>query len=124
MGVPPIRNRIIPATESVKKTKNGGFQESPEHPIRAGLSSRKEFERSIIRECTNAGLKAARDRGRLGGRPSVRSANDLTAARTLLQNPEITVEAVARRLGVAASTLYHHLPGGREAVLSEVRKLR
>jgi DNA invertase Pin-like site-specific DNA recombinase len=32
-----------------------------------------EFEREVIRERTNAGLQAARARGRLGGRPSVES---------------------------------------------------
>jgi len=74
-----------------------------------------EFERSIIRERTTAGLKAARDRGRLGGRPPALSAADLAAARAMLSDPEITVEAVAKRLGVAPSTLYRHLPGGRSA---------
>jgi DNA invertase Pin-like site-specific DNA recombinase len=72
-----------------------------------------EFERSIIRERTNAGLKAARDRGRLGGRPPALSEKDIAAARAMLSNPNITVEEVARRLGVAASTLYRHMPGGR-----------
>jgi len=78
-----------------------------------------EFERSIIRERTKAGLKAARDRGRLGGRPPALSAEDLAAARAMLSDPEITVEAVAKRLGVAPSTLYRHLPGGRGAVKDE-----
>jgi len=75
-----------------------------------------EFERSIIRERTNAGLKAARDRGRLGGRPPALSADDLAAARAMLRDPEITVEQVAKRLGVAPSTLYRHIPGGRGAL--------
>ena len=75
-----------------------------------------EFERSIIRERTTAGLKAARDRGRLGGRPPALSDNDLTAARALLRDPEITVEQVAKRMGVAPSTLYRHLPGGRGSI--------
>ncbi len=75
-----------------------------------------EFERSIIRERTKAGLASARARGRLGGRPPALSPEDLAAARALLSDPEITVDAVARRLGVAPSTLYRHLPGGRSAV--------
>jgi len=78
-----------------------------------------EFERSIIRERTSAGLKAARDRGRLGGRPPALSAEDLSAARAMLRDPEITVEAVAKRMGVAASTLYRHLPGGRSSLSAE-----
>jgi DNA invertase Pin-like site-specific DNA recombinase len=72
-----------------------------------------EFERSIIRERTLAGLKAARERGRLGGRPRSLTDDDLSAAKALLGDPDITVEQVAERLGVAASTLYRYLPGGR-----------
>lgn len=72
-----------------------------------------EFERSVIRERTRAGLKAARDRGRKGGRPPALSAADLAAAKALLRDPEITVEDVAKRLKVSPATLYRHLPGGR-----------
>ena len=72
-----------------------------------------EFERSIIRERTKAGLDAARARGRTGGRPPALIADDLNAARALLSDPNITVVEVANRLGVSPSTLYRHLPGGR-----------
>jgi AcrR family transcriptional regulator len=44
-------------------------------------------------------------------------AKDLAAAKALLQDPEITVLEVARRLGVAPSTLYRHLPRARTAAL-------
>ena len=43
-----------------------------------------EFERSIIRERTRAGLDAARARGRTGGRPPALKAKDLAAAKALL----------------------------------------
>ena len=76
-----------------------------------------EFEREVIRERTRAGLQAARDRGRTGGRPRSLGEKELEKARTLLRNPDITVEEVARTLGVGAATLYRHLPGGRGAVL-------
>ena len=75
-----------------------------------------ELERSIIRERTNAGLQAARERGRTGGRPPALSENDIQEARALLRDPEITVAQVAKRLGVVASTLYRHFLGGRGAV--------
>lgn len=78
-----------------------------------------EFERSLIRERTNAGLEAARARGRVSGRPPALDDEDLVAAKTMLRNPAITVEEVARRLNVAPSTLYRHLPGGRSAVDGE-----
>lgn len=72
-----------------------------------------EFERSVIRERTRAGLKAARERGRKGGRPPALSASDLAAAKAMLRDPEITVAEVAARLKVSPATLYRHLPGGR-----------
>jgi DNA invertase Pin-like site-specific DNA recombinase len=75
-----------------------------------------EFERSIGRERTRAALEASRARGRKGGRPPSMSADDVAHAKALLADPEITVEAVAKRLNVAASTLYRHLPGGRSTV--------
>ena len=94
-------------TEALDTTSAGG---KLVFHIFGGLA---EFERSIIRERTQAGLAAARARGRLGGRPPALGAADLQQARALLQDPEITVAQVAKRLGVAASTLYRHLPGGR-----------
>jgi len=33
-----------------------------------------------------------------------------------LRDPEITVEQVAKRLGVVSSTLYRYLPGGRSGL--------
>jgi DNA invertase Pin-like site-specific DNA recombinase len=77
-----------------------------------------EFERSIIRERTRAGLDAARARGQSGGRPRSLSEKDLAAARALLGDPAITFDEVARRLKVAPATLYRHLPGGRAAITS------
>ena len=76
-----------------------------------------EFERGVIRERTLAGLQAARARGRTGGRPPALKAKDLAVAKAMLQDPGITVPEVARRLGVAASTLYRHLPRARTAAL-------
>lgn len=75
-----------------------------------------EFERGVVRERTRAGLDAARARGRTGGRPASLTPADLTAARALLRDPQITVAQAAKRLGVASSTLYRHLPGGRGAL--------
>lgn len=76
-----------------------------------------EFERSVIRERTRAGLKAARDRGRKGGRPPALCAADLAAAKALLRDPAITVDEVATRLKVSPATLYRHLPGGRGGIV-------
>jgi DNA invertase Pin-like site-specific DNA recombinase len=72
-----------------------------------------EFERSIIRERTRAGLDAARARGRTGGRPRKLTEGDLKAARAMLMDSSITVEEVARQLRVSPATLYRHLPAAR-----------
>ena len=80
------------------------------------FASLAEFERSIIRERTIAGLAAARARDRRGGRPRLLSSRDIAAARAMLADPAIPVGEIAERLKVAPSTLYRHVPGGRSGV--------
>ena len=75
-----------------------------------------EFERGLIRERTNAGLAAARARGKTGGRPSSLKEAKLLIAKALLRDPKITVEDVAKQLGISPSTLYRHFPGGRSGI--------
>jgi len=75
-----------------------------------------EFERAVIRERSSAGLKAARDQGRVGGRPPAMTKDDIAAARALLADPSITTRQVAKRIGVSVSTLYKHLPAARATV--------
>ncbi|HHC4015662.1 TPA: recombinase family protein [Klebsiella pneumoniae] len=68
-----------------------------------------EFERSLIRERTQAGLAAARARGRSGGRKSKIGEKDIREIKALLKSPEIKVADVARRYGVSRTTLYKHV---------------
>ena len=75
-----------------------------------------EFERAVIRERTSAGLQAARERGKQGGRPPTLGPKDLAAAKALLADPEIRVEDVASRLKVSPATLYRYFPGGRSGL--------
>ena len=65
-----------------------------------------EFERNLIRERTVAGLKAARARGRKGGRPAKLSPKEIKTIRALLKTADIPVAEIAARFGVARSTLY------------------
>ncbi len=65
-----------------------------------------EFERNLIRERTVAGLKAARARGRNGGRPSKLSPKEIRTIRALLKTADIPVSEIAARFNVARSTLY------------------
>lgn len=79
------------------------------------FSALAEFERSLIRERTQAGLAAAKRAGRTGGRPPKLTADDIKAAKTMLTNPDIGVTQIAHRLGVSAATLYRHIPAARAA---------
>src|SRR5277367_1578152 len=74
-----------------------------------------EFERSLIRERTQAGLAAAKRAGRTGGRPPKLTYDDIAAAKALLANPDIGVTQIAHRLGVSPATLYRYIPAARTA---------
>ena len=65
-----------------------------------------EFERNVIRERTQAGLTAARARGRVGGRKPALDEKQKREIRALLRDPTITVKDVAKRYGVSRTTLY------------------
>lgn len=71
-----------------------------------------EFEREMIRERTQAGLSAARARGRRGGRPkglSPEAEATACAAETLYKEGLLPVQAIADKLGISKSTLYSYL---------------
>ena len=81
------------------------------------FASLAEFERDLIRERTQAGLAAARARGRNGGRPkglSVQAEATACAAETLYRERQLSVRQIAARLGIAKSTLYAYLLYGPE----------
>ena len=63
--------------------------------------------RELIAEGTREGLSTARSRGRAGGRPTVMTAEKITAARALLA--QTTIAAIARQIGVSRGTLYAHM---------------
>ena len=64
-----------------------------------------EFEHSLIRERTIAGLQAARARGRKDGRKPAMSDADVKKAAAMLLDPNITKKEVAEHFGVARTTL-------------------
>ncbi len=73
------------------------------------LGSLAEFERSLIRERTMAGLEAARARGRQGGRPRVMDSRKVALAKSMLSDPANGVAEVSKTLGVSKATLYTYL---------------
>lgn len=70
-----------------------------------------EFERDLIRERTNAGLKAARARGRKGGRPKKLDERRRQQAMTLLKDSSNSIADICKTLRISRSTLYRYIPG-------------
>jgi DNA invertase Pin-like site-specific DNA recombinase len=70
------------------------------------FASLAEFERNLIRERTHAGLKAARARGKRGGRPQKLQGKELAMAQSLMADPSNDVTEVAKQFRVHRSTLY------------------
>ena len=69
-----------------------------------------EFERDIIKERTQAGLTAARARGRLGGRPRLKAfARKVALAKRLYEDRKTPVKEICRDLNISRATLYRYL---------------
>lgn len=73
------------------------------------MASLAEMERELIVERTRAGLKAAREMGRTGGRRRLMTDSKIEAAKRLL-NSGIPAKEVAVNLGVSIPTLYRWIP--------------
>jgi DNA invertase Pin-like site-specific DNA recombinase len=68
-----------------------------------------EFERNLIWERTQAGLNAARVRGRRGGRPKALTARQISIAQSLYDDPENAIADICRTLKISRGTLYRHI---------------
>ncbi len=73
-----------------------------------------EYERRLLIERTQAGLEAARRRGRYGGRPKALTDDQVHEIRVLLRDPSVTATSVAKRYGIGRATLYNYLREARE----------
>lgn len=73
------------------------------------FASLAEFERGIIRERTQAGLKAARARGRTGGRPRVMDEKKIRQAKALMADHNNSIADICHALNVKRSTLYKNV---------------
>ena len=69
-----------------------------------------EMERNVIRQRVLEGVKAARARGRKGGRPRIMTLEKLRYAQNLMVDRARSIPDICRELGdLPASTLYHYL---------------
>lgn len=78
------------------------------------FASLAEFERDIIIERTNAGLKAARARGRIGGRPKVMDTKKIFMAKSLINDSNNSIKDICETLNVSRATLYRYLKESNE----------
>lgn len=70
-----------------------------------------EFERELIRERTQAGLLAARARGRNGGRPRKMDEHTIKMAMAAMTDRNSVAHEVAKRLNITTTTLYTYVNG-------------
>ena len=75
------------------------------------FASLAEFEKDIIRERTNAGLSAAKARGRTGGRKKGLTPESLKKAETavMLYQQNKSANEIAAIIGVSRATVYRYL---------------
>jgi DNA invertase Pin-like site-specific DNA recombinase len=96
-------------TENIDTTTSGGKL------IFHIFGALAEFERDIIRERTQAGLQAARARGRLGGRPKVKTLNTpkkVAMAQALYNDKNNTIDEICKTLNISRATLYRYINTG------------
>src|SRR5512144_113668 len=90
-------------TESIDTTTSGGKL------VFHIFGALAEFERDIIKERTQAGLNAARARGRKGGRPKALTPKKAQQALTLYNAKNHTIDEICRTLNISRATLYRYI---------------
>jgi DNA invertase Pin-like site-specific DNA recombinase len=90
-------------TESIDTTTTGG------RLVFNIFSSLAQFESEIIKERTQAGLQAARSRGRTGGRPRVLTEKQVEMLRQLAADKNRSVNEICQTLGISRKTFYRYV---------------
>lgn len=76
------------------------------------FSAMAQFERRLIQERTRAGLASARARGRVGGRPPLRSDDPkIITARKMYENKSLSIDDICKTLKVSRSTFFRYVKG-------------
>ena len=68
-----------------------------------------EFERNLVRERTQAGLTAARARGRTGGRPKALDPNKRQLVVKLYNDHQHSIDEICHMMGISKPTLYKYI---------------
>lgn len=75
------------------------------------IAAMSEYERELIRERTRAGLAAARERGRVGGRPSASNPEQAALVRRLANDEDKTHRQIAALTGLSRAAVGRILRG-------------
>lgn len=95
---------FVSLTEKIDTTTPGGKL------IFHVMGALAEFERDLIRERTNAGLAAARARGKVGGRPRKLKTNGKVAlARRMFADKNNSIQEICSTLGISRATMYRYV---------------
>jgi DNA invertase Pin-like site-specific DNA recombinase len=95
-------------TESIDSTTSGGKL------IFHIFGALAEFERNLIRERTQAGLQAARARGKRGGRPKSLTGKKVAMLKELYNSKQHSIEEICKSLHISRATLYRYIEPGSE----------
>src|SRR5918998_4817734 len=98
-------------TENIDTTTSGGKL------IFHIFGALAEFERNLIRERTQAGLTAARARGRRGGRPKALTGKRLSIARDLYKRRH-PIQEILQTLKISRATFYRSTRPEKESATS------
>ncbi len=90
-------------TESIDTTTPGGKL------IFHIFGALAQFERDLIRERTNAGLAAARARGKKGGRPKSMDQKKAELAQKLYNDDTNTIDDILKILNIGKTTFYRYV---------------
>jgi DNA invertase Pin-like site-specific DNA recombinase len=108
---------LIALIEDLEKRKIGfrSLQENIDTTTSGGklifhmFGALAEFERNLIRERTQAGLQAARARGKKGGRKQKLTPQEIEIGRSLAADPKRSVTSICEHLGISRPTFYRYI---------------
>ena len=113
-----VRIQHLISTVTVLEKQDIGFQslqESIDTTTSGGrlifhiFGALAEFERNLIRERTQAGLQAARARGRKGGRPKTLDKKKTQLLYKLYDEKQHSISELCDMLGISKTALYGYL---------------
>lgn len=82
------------------------------------FSALAEFERDLIRDRTNAGLKAARVRGKLGGRPPLLDNRQIDRLIELYEEKRSSVNEICKIFGISRPSFYNYINKRKKSAIS------